>query len=231
MKTQSKKKSTQVVSSIQTARALRKQSTTSCHEEETTIIEKLKRGENLAFRQLMQQEQKKTYRLIRQMVIDHDDANDLTQETFIKVSENIRKFQGKSKLSTWIHRIAVNTANDFLRSKHRKYRNLSVSIDNKIENKIKGYSADSEKHKQDNNMSFELDMPRIHTLFGKLSDKDQLVIQRSFLEDMADKDVAEELYVQNLLVKPTSLENFQNNIKRRAKENAQAVLKSSGYTR
>jgi RNA polymerase sigma-70 factor (ECF subfamily) len=89
---------------------------------EEILIQQLsdEKSRNFAFRQLMHQEQEKVYRMIRRMVIDHDDADDLTQSTFIKVFENIHDFEGKSKLSTWIYRIAINEAVNFLRHKRRK---------------------------------------------------------------------------------------------------------------
>jgi len=105
---------------------------------EEILIQQLRNenSRNFAFRQLMQQEQEKTYRLIRRMVIDHDDANDLTQSTFIKVFENISEFEGKSKLSTWIHRIAVNEALNFLRHKRRKLFIPIVDVERQLSNKI-----------------------------------------------------------------------------------------------
>ena len=105
---------------------------------EDALIEQLRseNSRNFAFRQLMQQEQEITYRLIRRMVIDHDDADDLTQSTFIKVFENIREFEGKSKLSTWIYRIAVNEALNFLRHKRRKLFVPIVDVERQLSNKI-----------------------------------------------------------------------------------------------
>ena len=105
---------------------------------EEILIEQLRNenSRNFAFRQLMQQEQEKTYRLIRRMVIDHDDANDLTQSTFIKVFEHISEFEGKSKLSTWIHRIAVNEALNFLRHKRRKLFIPIIDVERQLSNKI-----------------------------------------------------------------------------------------------
>jgi len=62
---------------------------------------------------------------IRRMVIDHDDAQDVMQETAIKILENIGKFKGNSQLSTWVYRIATNEALMNLRRK----TNLFQSID------------------------------------------------------------------------------------------------------
>jgi len=105
---------------------------------ENALIEQLRceNSRNFAFRQLMIQEQEKTYRLIRRMVIDHDDANDLVQATFIKVFENINEFAGKSKISTWIYRIAMNETLNFLRHKRRKLFVPIVDVERQLRNKI-----------------------------------------------------------------------------------------------
>lgn len=55
------------------------------------------------------------------MVIDHDDANDLTQEVFIKIWKNLDKFREESRLFTWIYRIATNECLNFLSKKKRKF--------------------------------------------------------------------------------------------------------------
>ena len=105
---------------------------------ENALIEQLRceNSRNFAFRQLMIQEQEKTYRLIRRMVIDHDDANDLVQATFIKVFENINEFAGKSKISTWIYRIAMNETLNFLRHKRRKLFVPIIDVERQLRNKI-----------------------------------------------------------------------------------------------
>ena len=57
--------------------------------------------------------------MISQMVLNEADADDLTQEVFLRAIRGIRGFQGKSQLSTWLHRIAMNTVRSFLRSRNR----------------------------------------------------------------------------------------------------------------
>jgi RNA polymerase sigma-70 factor (ECF subfamily) len=76
---------------------------------------------NYAFNQLVKKYQQKVYWHIRKMVIDHDDADDLTQETFVKVWQNLEKFKGDSQLFTWIYRIATNECLTFLNKKKRKF--------------------------------------------------------------------------------------------------------------
>ena len=76
---------------------------------------------NYAFNLLVRQYQQKIYWHVRKMVIDHDDANDLTQETFIKVWNSLGNFRGDSQLYTWIYRIATNECLNFLNKKRRKF--------------------------------------------------------------------------------------------------------------
>jgi RNA polymerase sigma-70 factor (ECF subfamily) len=68
---------------------------------------------------LIKANQEKTYWLIRKIVISHEDANDVVQNTFIKVIKHLENFRGDSKLSTWIFTVAYNEALQFLKSKNR----------------------------------------------------------------------------------------------------------------
>ena len=65
--------------------------------------------------------QQKVYWLVRKMVIDHDDADDLTQEVFIKIHKAIDNFREDSQLFTWIYRIATNECLTFLNKKKRRF--------------------------------------------------------------------------------------------------------------
>jgi RNA polymerase sigma factor (sigma-70 family) len=67
-----------------------------------------------AFEWLLDAYQRKVYWHVRRIVINHDDADDVVQNTFIKVWENISSFRGESKLYTWIFRIATNESLNFL---------------------------------------------------------------------------------------------------------------------
>lgn len=74
----------------------------------------------IAFTRLVKRDQKKIYWFIRRMVIDHDDANDLVQETFIRAWNSLAGFRGESKLVYWLYRIATNVTLTFLDHKKRK---------------------------------------------------------------------------------------------------------------
>jgi RNA polymerase sigma factor (sigma-70 family) len=72
---------------------------------------------NYAFNLIVRQYQKRLYWHIRRMVIDHDDANDVVQNVFIKVWRGLDGFKGDSKLYTWLYRIATNESLTFLKQK------------------------------------------------------------------------------------------------------------------
>ncbi len=78
-----------------------------------------------AFARVVAQYSESLYWQIRKMVLSHDDANDLLQNTFLKAWSSIEYFRGDAKLSTWLYRIATNEALTFL-AKERERRNLTA---------------------------------------------------------------------------------------------------------
>ncbi len=79
-----------------------------------------------AFNLLVRKYQERVYFFVRRMVIDHDDADDVVQDIFIKVWKNLETFREDSKLFTWIYRIAINESLSFLKSKRiRSFLSLS----------------------------------------------------------------------------------------------------------
>jgi len=98
------------------------------YNEEETLIQLRSADPNLqkkAFEQIVSFYSEKLYRQIRKMVLSHDDANDLLQNTLIKAWMNIDLFRGDAKLSTWLYKIAVNESITFL-NKQRAQNNVSL---------------------------------------------------------------------------------------------------------
>ncbi|SDR82280.1 RNA polymerase sigma-70 factor, ECF subfamily [Polaribacter sp. KT25b] len=96
--------------------------------EEITFIAELKNGKTKekAFRVLITQYKERLYWHIRKIVISHDDADDVLQNTFIKIFKNIDKFNEQSKLYSWMYRIATNEAITFI-NKRAKDRSVDIS--------------------------------------------------------------------------------------------------------
>jgi RNA polymerase sigma-70 factor (ECF subfamily) len=96
---------------------------------EEEILRNLREGDSIAqrkaFEEVINYYSEKLYWQIRKMVLSHDDANDLLQNTFIKAWMSVDLFRGDSKLSTWLYKIAVNESITFL-NKRRKENNISL---------------------------------------------------------------------------------------------------------
>jgi RNA polymerase sigma-70 factor (ECF subfamily) len=73
-------------------------------------VKKARSGSLRAFDRLVKKYQRRIYVLIRKMVIDHDDADDIVQEAFVKAFRNLEQFDERFAFYPWLHRIAVNTA-------------------------------------------------------------------------------------------------------------------------
>jgi len=90
--------------------------------DEALLIEKAQNGDVSAFEKLVSLYAKKIYNYCYRMMDSREDAEDLAQEVFIKVYQNLKSFKGDSKFSTWIYRIAYNTCVD----RYRKGRKLDI---------------------------------------------------------------------------------------------------------
>jgi RNA polymerase sigma-70 factor (ECF subfamily) len=82
-------------------------------ESEREVVEACRRGEREAFDRLVERHQRDVYRLCYRYVNNHEDANDLAQEVFLKAWRAIRRFRGESSVRTWLYRIGVNACLNF----------------------------------------------------------------------------------------------------------------------
>jgi RNA polymerase sigma factor (sigma-70 family) len=91
--------------------------------EDKDLLDKIRNPEtlNYGFNLLVRTYQQRIYWHVRKMVIDHDDADDITQDIFIKIHKAIGNFREDSQLFTWIYRIATNECLSFLTKKRRKF--------------------------------------------------------------------------------------------------------------
>lgn len=87
---------------------------------------------NYSFNLLVRKYEKRIYYHIRRLVICHEDANDVTQETFVKVWKNLEKFKEEAQLFTWIYRIATNEAISFLRKKRTRFIIPLIHVENRL---------------------------------------------------------------------------------------------------
>ena len=134
-----------------------------------------------AFECIVNEYSEQIYWQIRRMVLSHDDANDILQNTFIKAWTNIECFRGDAKLSTWLYRIALNECLTFL-NKQRANNQLSIDdADAEMINKLEGdpYFDGDEIQK--------VFLKAVHSL----PEKQQMVFNLKYFKEMKYEDISE----------------------------------------
>jgi RNA polymerase sigma-70 factor, ECF subfamily len=134
-----------------------------------------------AFRELLQLYQKPLYNHIRNIVLNHDDADDVLQNTFIKVFQNIKNFKGESKLFSWMYRIATNEALSFLQQKGKKQGISNVEAQQKALNKL------------ESDVFFDGDeiQLKLQKAIATLPEKQQLVFKMKYFEELKYEEISE----------------------------------------
>lgn len=135
----------------------------------------------MGFRQLVETYQRKVYQVIRRMVIIHEDADDLTQNTFIKAYRHLEKFEGNSAIFTWLYRIATNEALSFLEKKKKRFFFSLEDHQEKMESYLDHHG----------NMNGEEIQIRLQKAILKLPDKQRLVFHLKYQEELTYEQMAE----------------------------------------
>ena len=143
---------------------------------------------NYAFNLLVRQYQQKIYWHVRKMVIDHDDADDLVQETFIKVWNSLEQFRGDSQLYTWIYRIATNECLNFLSKKRRRFFLPIGDVEGELMEKLE---SNSDFVTSGGELSGEQVQMKLQKALLKLPDKQRLVFNMKYFDDMKYDEIAE----------------------------------------
>jgi RNA polymerase sigma-70 factor, ECF subfamily len=99
---------------------------------ESSLIERCAAGDEAACTELVAEHQRMVVQLAVNLLGDHEEALDLSQEVFLRVFRTIHRFRGQSSLRTWIYRIAVNQARNRHRFWRRRHRADQVSLDQHV---------------------------------------------------------------------------------------------------
>lgn len=89
---------------------------------QTELIEALQQGDEQAFKKLIDECQDMVYNTALGIIQNEDEADEITQEVFIKVFQSISSFKGNAKISTWLYQITVNKALDYLKKEKQRKR-------------------------------------------------------------------------------------------------------------
>ncbi|MBL4587694.1 MAG: RNA polymerase sigma factor [Flavobacteriales bacterium] len=136
---------------------------------------------NFAFSKLVNRYQERLYWHIRRIVIDHDDADDVLQNTFIKAFKNLDRFREDSQLFTWLYRIATNESLTFLK---KKKKHIFVSLDDV------SHSLESTLE-TDPQLSGDAIQLKLQKAILTLPTKQRLVFNMKYFEEMKYHEIAE----------------------------------------
>lgn len=136
--------------------------------------------QNEAFQKLLSDYQRPLYNHIRNIVLNHDDADDVMQNTFVKVFQNLKNFKGDSKLFSWIYRIATNEAITFINQKAKRNGTTSEALQSKIVDNLK-----ADTYFDGNEIQLKL-----QKAIALLPEKQQLVFKMKYFEEIKYEDMS-----------------------------------------
>jgi RNA polymerase sigma-70 factor (ECF subfamily) len=151
--------------------------------EDKELLDKIRNPDtrNYGFNMLVRSYQQRVYWHVRKMVIDHDDADDLTQEVFIKIHKHIDGFREDAQLFTWIYRIATNECLSFLNRKKKRFFLPIGDVTAELSGKL-----DS-----GHNLSGDDIQIRLQKALLKLPDKQRVVFNMKYFEDLSYEEIAQ----------------------------------------
>ena len=167
---------------------------------DAVLIEQCRNGDSEAMEQLVLKYQNRIYNVILKICADPDDAAELTQETFVKVIENLDKFEGRSGFYTWTFRIAVNlTLNYCQRNSRLAFRSLDAEQqqdDSQVKQVLKDFLSDDSSP----DPAAEVQNKELHRIAAKaligLDEAHRSVIVLRDIEGMSYARIAEVLDIE-----------------------------------
>lgn len=151
--------------------------------DDKALLDKIRNPEtkNYGFNLLVRAYQQKIYWHVRKMVIDHDDADDITQDVFIKVFRFLDTFREDAQLYTWIYRIATNECLSFLKRKRTKFFLPIADVAKELGSKL------------DNTATISADeiQLKLQKALLALPDKQRLVFNMKYFDDMSYEQIAD----------------------------------------
>jgi RNA polymerase sigma-70 factor (ECF subfamily) len=156
---------------------------------EQDLVSRAQRGDLPAYDELVRRYQERVYATVYHMTSNHEDANDLAQETFIKAFQALKSFKGGSSFYTWVYRIAVNKTINFLKQrKHRAQMSLD-DLDFNVEHDPDLVALISDKTpRRDINLA-EL-QEKLNAAMQKLSEPHRLVVTLHDIQNLPHEEIA-----------------------------------------
>ncbi len=157
-------------------------------ESDQELVLRSQSGDSSAFDMLVEKYKGRLYGMIYHMLGNHEDAADLSQETFIKAFRSISGFRGKSNFYTWLYRIGMNATLNFIRL--RKEANFSL---NELEPRVEGEPTFKELMSKDtvlHSLNKEEFQEKLNEALQKLSEEHRAMVILHDIEEMRHQEIA-----------------------------------------
>ena len=157
--------------------------------EESELVARARRGDLPAYDELVKRYQERIYATVYHMTSNHEDANDLAQESFLKAYQALKSFKGGSSFYTWLYRIAVNKTINFLKQrKNRQHMSLN-DIDFQAEHDPDLVALVSDKTPRRDAGLSEL-QEKLNAALLKLSEPHRLVVVLHDVQGLSHEEIA-----------------------------------------
>ena len=157
--------------------------------EEMELVKRARKGDLPAYDDLVRRYQERIYATVYHMTANHEDANDLAQEAFIKAFHALRSFKGGSSFYTWVYRIAVNKTINFLKQRKNKAHLSLNDLDLNAEHDPDLVALISEKTPRREVNLAEL-QEKLNIAMQKLSEPHRLVVTLHDVQGLSHEEIA-----------------------------------------
>lgn len=157
--------------------------------EDPVLVKRAQKGDMVAYDSLIQRYQERVYSTIYHMTSNHEDANDLTQEAFIKAYKALPNFKGDSSFFTWVYRIAVNKTINFLKTRKNKIHLSLNDLDFNAEHdpEIVAFVSDKTPRRE---LSLSELQDKLNEAMQKLSDTHRLVVTLHDVQGLSHEEIS-----------------------------------------
>ena len=158
--------------------------------DEAVLVKRARQGDLGAYDELVKRYQERIYATVYHMTSNHEDANDLAQEAFIKAFQALKSFKGGSSFYTWVYRIAVNKTINFLKQRKNKAHLSLDDLDFNAEHDPDLVALISERTPRREINLAELH-EKLNTAMQKLSEAHRLVVTLHDVQGLSHEQIAE----------------------------------------
>ena len=155
---------------------------------EQALVRRAREGDLSAYDELVRRYQERIYATVYHMTANHEDANDLAQESFIKAYQSLKSFKGDASFFTWLYRIAVNKTINFLKQRKKRVHLSLNDLDFNIEHNPEFVSLVSENTPRREAKLAEL-QEKLNEAMPKLSEPHRLVVILHDVQGLSHEEI------------------------------------------